>query len=156
MRDDNPMCEFTNNDEIIGGCFLYLFLRGNEMLPKSTLSFGLIRHLMLYYDGRFEKSQYFVHLLYNQQMRHSVIRKVARAGSSETKILKKIGKLLKDDEFKKALANAVEHPEKKESIELNNKILRILSFAGKEMAFSTFERSQSKAKLSSVSIRHGF
>ena len=31
-----------------------------------------------------------------------------------------------------------------------------MSFAGKEIAFSCFERSQSKAKLSSVSMRHGF
>ena len=46
MRDDNPMCEFTNNDEIIGGCFPYLFLRGNEMLLKSTLLFGLINALL--------------------------------------------------------------------------------------------------------------
>lgn len=31
-----------------------------------------------------------------------------------------------------------------------------MSFAGIEMSFSSFERSQSKAKLSSVSMKYGF
>ena len=87
-------------------------------------------------------------------MRHCVIRKVVRAGSSQKKVLEKLLELLKNDEFKKALADAAENPEKKESIQLNSKILRLLSFAGKEMPFSVFERSQSKAKLSCVSQRH--
>ena len=31
-----------------------------------------------------------------------------------------------------------------------------MSYSGKELAFSPFERSQSKSKLTSVSMRHGF
>ena len=64
-RDDNPVTEWTNNSEIIAGAFPFLFLRGYDMLPKSTFSEKLIRHLMLYYDGRFEKNQQFINLLFN-------------------------------------------------------------------------------------------
>ena len=75
-------------------------------------------------------------------MRHSVIRMIVREWLSRSKILKKLGKLLKNVEFKKTLIDTIENPEKKESIDLNNKILRIMSFTGKEIAFSYFERSQ--------------
>lgn len=54
MRDDDPSCEWTENDEIVGGCFPFLFLRGHKMLPKSTFPPSLIRHFLLHYDGRFE------------------------------------------------------------------------------------------------------
>ena len=53
MREDDPGCEWTDNYEIVGGSFPFLFLRGHKMLPKSTFSASLIRHLILYYDGRF-------------------------------------------------------------------------------------------------------
>ena len=39
---------------------------------------------------------------------------------------------------------------------MNKKILKLLSFAGKDVAFSPFERSQSKPKMSSLSPRFGF
>ena len=71
---------------------------------------------MLYYDGRFENSQYLIYLLFNQIMRHCVIRKVDRAGSSQKKVLKELLDLLKNVEFKKALADAAENPTNKESI----------------------------------------
>ena len=66
MRDNEPMYKQINNHETIGGYFSYLFLRGNEILLKQTLSFRLIRHLMICYDGRFENSKFFINLLYNQ------------------------------------------------------------------------------------------
>ena len=67
MRDNELICEWKNNIKIIGGYFTYLFLRGNEILLKLTLLFGLIRHLILYYDGRFENSKFlFIFFIINK------------------------------------------------------------------------------------------
>ena len=57
----------TNNNILIGGCFPFLFLRGYDMLPKSTFPTSLIRHLYLYYNGRFEKTQSFTHLIFKYE-----------------------------------------------------------------------------------------
>ena len=126
------------------------------MLPQSTFPVSLIKHLFLYYDGRFEQTQSFAHLLFNQLIRHTAIRKVARTESSNKKYLQNLGKLMKREDFKEALHFASSNPEDKISIALNNKLLKILSLIGKEIPFSAFERSQSKAKFSSMSIKHGF
>ena len=32
MRDDDPSCEWTENDEIVGGCFPFLFLSSYNLL----------------------------------------------------------------------------------------------------------------------------
>ena len=90
MREDEPGCEWTENNEIIGGYFPFLFLRGYKILPKSTFPTSLIRHLLLYYDGISEKSQHLIHLLYNQQIGHVAIIKIARSGSSNKQYLEKL------------------------------------------------------------------
>ena len=59
-------------------------------------------------------------------------------------------------EFLNKLADIVENLNEKSSIERNDKVLRTMSFSGKELAFSQFERSQSKSKRTSISMRHGF
>ena len=114
------------------------------MLPKSSFSASLIRHLLLYYDGRFESNQHLIHFIFNQQMRHVAIRTIARSGSSNKKYLEKLGDLLKDEVFKKELADAVENPNEKSSIEMNHKVLRTMSFSGKKSFWN--EPSHSKGK----------
>ena len=64
MREDDPGCECTDNDETVRGIFTFLFLRVHKILPKSSFSSSLIRHLLLYYDGRFEKNHHLIHLLF--------------------------------------------------------------------------------------------
>ena len=58
--------------------------------------------------------------------------------------------------FKKSLDDAFENPNEKSSIEMNHKVLRIMSFSGKELKCLLFERSQSKSKLIGFSMRNGF
>ena len=89
-------------------------------------------------------------------MQHTAIRKVARIESSNKKYLINLGKLMKREDFKDALYFTLNNPDNKISIVLNNKRLRILSLYGKDLLFSAFEQSQSKAKFSSMSIKHAF
>ena len=124
-----------HNDEIVGGIFLFLFLRRHKILHKSSFSASLIMHLLLYYYRRFEINQHLIHFLFNQQIRHVAIRTIARSGSRNKNYLEKLGKLLKDKVFKKSLSHAVENPNEKSNIEMNHKVLRITSFSGKELVF---------------------
>ena len=155
-RKEEPLCEWKNNNIIMGGCFPFLFLRGCGMLPQSTFPISLIKHLFLYYDGRFQKMQSFAHLLFNQLMQHTAIRKVARTESSNKKYLENLGKLMKREDFKDALYFASNNLDNEISIALNNKLLRILRLIGKDLPFSAFKQSQLKAKFSSILIKYRF
>ena len=154
-KGDDPLCEWTKNDVLVGSYFPFLFLRGHDMLPKSTFSIALIKHLCSHHNGRFENTQVFTHLLFNQFMRHTAIRKIARTESSNKKYLEHLGNLLKRDDFKEALHYAASNPKEKSNIALNNKLMELLSFIAKDLPFSAFERLQSKAKFSGMSMTCG-
>lgn len=55
-RSEDPLTEWNQNGDIIAGAFPRLFMTGGHMLPKGSWSPELIRHLMCYYNGRFEKN----------------------------------------------------------------------------------------------------
>ena len=111
------------------------------MISQSVFPVSLIKDLFLYYDRRFEKTQSFTHLLFNELMQHTTIWKVARIESSNKKCLENLGKLMKREDFKDTLYFASNNSGNKISIVLNNKLLRILSLIEKDLPFSTFERS---------------
>jgi len=110
------------------------------MLPKSTFSPSLIKHLFLYYNRRFKLTLSFIYLLVNQLMYHVGI-KIARIESTNKKYLEKLGSLIKREDFKEVLHEVAYNPKGKSSKILNNKLMRILSFIGKDLPFSAFERS---------------
>ena len=68
-------------------------------------------------------------------MKHVEIRTIDRSWSSNKKYLDKIRKLMKEEFKKKTLNDVVENPNEKLSIEMNHKVLRIMSFSGKELVF---------------------
>ena len=83
------------------------------MLPEGSLNQKLIKHLFLHYDGRFEKCNTFINLLFNQLQRHSAIRKIARVETLSRKTIKKLEKLIQNHNFKVALENSIENPNEK-------------------------------------------
>ena len=93
-RSKDPIVEWNKNNEIVAGAFPFLFLRGHKMLPEGSFNQKLIRHLFLHYNGRFEKCNTFINLLFNQLQRHSAIRKIARVETLSRKAIKKLEKLI--------------------------------------------------------------
>ena len=153
-RENNPVCEWNDNKEIVAGSFPYLFLRGYNILPQSTFGRRFIKHLFLYYDGRFEKCTPFVNLLFNQMQRHAAIRKIARVETSNRNILNKIESLMKSETFKKELEYAINNPKENKSKQLNSKIMRILGVFGNAVSFSPFERAQTRPKIHAMKIKY--
>ena len=125
------------------------------MLPKSTFSEKLIRHLMLYYDRRFEKNQQFINLLFNQKQRHEAVRKISTADTTNKKVLIKLSKLIESDNFKSVLNDMISNPNSKKSKTLNSKLVKILSVFGKTVPFSPIERAQTRIRFSSIAMRFG-
>ena len=124
------------------------------MLPEGSLNQKLIKHLFLHYDGRFEKCNTFINLLFNQLQRHSAIRKIARVETSSRKAIKKLEKLMQNPNFKVALENAVANPNEKQSKKLNAQLLKIIGVFGSTIPFSPFERAQTKSKLIATGIKY--
>jgi hypothetical protein len=64
-RGDEPVTEWSQNGDMIAAAFPCLFMRGGKHLPGGTWSTSFIKHLMRYYDGRFEQNTSLVAMLFN-------------------------------------------------------------------------------------------
>ncbi|OWZ23122.1 LOW QUALITY PROTEIN: hypothetical protein PHMEG_0002044 [Phytophthora megakarya] len=155
QRGADPFAEWSENGEMIAGAFPCLFIRGGKMLPHGTWPPTFIRHLMLYYDGRFEKNTMLVATLFNQLQRHTVVQQAARIGTSKAAVLEKLGNLANSKQFKLALINAKLDPSSSQAKRLNGYLLRILSLMGTSVPFSPFERAATRPKLAAVRARFG-
>ncbi|ETL25245.1 hypothetical protein L916_20880 [Phytophthora nicotianae] len=154
-RSADPIVEWDENGTMVAGAFPTLFMMGGEMLPSGSFPSDLTRHLMSYYDGRFERSVTFIGTLFNQLQRHSAVRKAARAATTHVKTLRKLGDLANSLEFKQSLVAAKNDPDSPAAKRLNAGLLRILSIVGGTVPFSPFERAATRPKLSAMRIRFG-
>ena len=103
-QDSNPFIEFGGLDLIINRCFPHLFPTANfpcEFLPEVKLT----RHMMFYYDSRFELDQNFILFLDNLRVRHNVCRNNARVKAGDAA---EIAEHLRDENFKLDLQGGME------------------------------------------------
>ncbi|OWZ12366.1 hypothetical protein PHMEG_00014489 [Phytophthora megakarya] len=154
-RGADPLTEWDQNGNMIAAAFPLLFLRGGKSLPQGTWPTKFVKHLMCYYDGRFEKDTRFVATLFNQLQRHTAVRKAARVGSSRASTLLRLGNLASTDEFHQMLVDARGNPEAARSKRLNAYLLRILSLIGGCVPFSPFERATTRPKIGAMRSRYG-
>lgn len=155
IRDSNPVIEWFQNGEMIAASFPNLFLCGAVHLPNGTWPVKLIKHLMNYYDGRFEKNTKFVATLFSQLQRHTSVKKAAKIGSSKAKILTKLGALANCNDFRERLRQAKIAPETRQAKQLNASLQRLLSLVGGCVPFSIFERIGTRPKLAGLRYRYG-
>ena len=152
-RPADPVNEWDENDRILAGAFAHLFLRGKGV-PKGSLAKDFLRHLFLYYDGRFEDPM-FIATAFNQLQRHACIRQTARVSVKRQKQLEALGALANSNVFRQRLVWARDHPNSDEAKRMNAKVCRIMSMVGSSVPFSPFERASTRPKLSAMRLRYG-
>ncbi|EGZ08101.1 hypothetical protein PHYSODRAFT_306172 [Phytophthora sojae] len=131
-RGADPVTEWTENGEMIAAAFPQLFMRGGKFLPCGTWPASLTRHLMRYYDGRFEKDTRLVATLFNQLQRHTSVRRAARIGSSRASVLTRLGSLSNSEEFKALLIRSQQNPESREAKRVTNERNQLTSVFGRK------------------------
>jgi hypothetical protein len=150
-----PIVEWDENGHLIAGAFPTIFMMGGDMLPSGSFPQDLVKHLLCYYDGRFEDNVTLIATLFNQLQRHAAVRQAARAVTTHAKTLKKLASLASSSEFKESLAAARNDPESPAAKRLNAGLLRVLSVVGGTVPFSPFERAATRPKLAVTRLRFG-
>ncbi|GMF32964.1 unnamed protein product [Phytophthora fragariaefolia] len=154
-RHANPVSEWDENGELLGGAFPIIFLIGGKMLPHGSIPKELLTHWMGYYDGRFESNLIFVVTIFNQLLRQAAFQMAARVETSHAKILAKFGVVASSNIFKKCLLHSSQNLRSIEAKRFNAALLRILSLVGGCVPFSPFERSASRPNNSAMGYRYG-
>ncbi|CAM9990193.1 unnamed protein product [Lampetra planeri] len=118
-RGEDPIVEWDENDVLMSAVFASLFLLGKG-LSKGSLNKKSLRHLFLYYDGRFE-DPLFIATAFNQLQRHTCVRQTARIGAKRASQLQKLGELANSSAFRQCLLWAHDNPLSDEAKKLNAK-----------------------------------
>jgi hypothetical protein len=153
IQAEQPVNEFTNNDGLYAQGFPHLFPFGRGIQCKGSIPTHVRRHLLRYYDNRFERSA-FKFLVFNQIQRHATCRSSRRL-LVKNKDFEKFSKMLKDPEFVTALESAVREPDKPESRLLALKLLKYVRIAGANVPYGQVERASVISRLMSMLHFHG-
>ena len=113
-RSSVPVNEFLVNDEAIYKMFPNLFPRGVGLVGKKTVSAAMVKHLLLFHDGRFAQELDFLFLLCNQMVRHETILNVSLKVSGKTEKREAIMEDLNSAAMKKQIQLAAEETTKAE------------------------------------------
>lgn len=77
QQKDRALNEFTENVALFGGSFPHL-LPTNGFPSNGYPADKVARHMLDYYDGRFQSEANFLHLLDSQRIRHKALRNAAQ------------------------------------------------------------------------------
>ncbi|CAN0419764.1 unnamed protein product [Lampetra planeri] len=152
-RGEDPIVKWDENDVLMSAVFASLFLLGKG-LSKGSLNKKFLRHLFLYYDGRFE-DPLFIATTFNQLQRHACIRQTARIGAKRASQLQKLGELANSSAFRQRLLWAHDNPLSDEAKKLNAKVCRIMSMVGSTFTLSPFKHEATRLKLAAMRLRYG-
>ena len=169
-RGRDPLSEFKENGLHLMELFRHVFplMRyeyepqpdGTERLKSSspldsngTLTDAATRHLLLQFTTVAANDAALIFVLANQKQRHSVIRSVNSRVKSTA--FEEFFKLTDEPGFWEKLDEAAADPESAAAKGLQNRLVPLLTSAGKDKPWGKLERSAMKGKILGVAARHG-
>jgi hypothetical protein len=164
-RAEDPYNEFSNNGALYLDNFPYLLLRGQFGNLKGSVSRKQVLHLLRQHDGRFARDPTFIATLYDQDVRHEILRTVHSKARGESTQLQARGQ--PDGNFKEIVSfmtapdslkrcqEARANPDTPETREFIQKMYKLVKFNGVKVPYSPKDRFVTQSKLSSLMLRYG-
>ena len=136
-RDSIPLCDFTENNKLLLGCFPDTFLTCSQLKYMGTLPPGFVQHLLYQHDGRFAKDQEFLFLLFNQQQRHANVRAISTRVKGHPAKMQRFLDLVRSKDFRDEMKRAINETFGKEARKVLGKLLPLLGTAGAKVPGSS-------------------
>lgn len=150
-----PINEFVNNGDGVMKAFAVLFVTGHGIRARGTLPRAVLRHLMLFHDGRFARSSQLVFHLFSQTRRHIVSRAVAARVRSRPDAMRAVTEVVTAPDFEARLERAVGAPGGEEASELLRQLLPHINVASAKLPYSNSRRRATMSKLTAYVDHYG-
>ena len=155
--------EFENNHEIIAGAHPTLFPCGlsvEQFRTSGTPNKTVVRQLMHWYDGRFAGCEALMFQLFNQMMRHKVIRNVNAHLNGTNDDIDALILMVEDPHFEQELRREIKGVEDGKPItprgrEILNTVQRACKISGQRVPWTRSERCGTTALITALSQRFG-
>jgi hypothetical protein len=155
-QTETPINEFDNNKLLFNSSFPHLLPTGSfpcDCFPSQDM----LRHLLLYWDSRFQNESTFVMVLDNQRMRHGMVRNNARVNKADADAT--VAELRKDD-FIGRLSGAIQANKNKalltpEQNQVLNFVRQTFCVATRKIAFTEGDRRPGMFNIMALSRCYG-
>ncbi len=148
--NNEPINEFTENDQLFYGTFPHIFPLGKGIHQKGgCFPLKLRQCIISQYDNRAASDTKLQFAMFNQSQRHTAIRTVAARVSGNKKDLMEFRELANAVNFAEDIEAAVTNPDNPSSKILMNKICPLISVSSQNVAFGPGERSKTMSVLTS-------
>lgn len=144
-----PESWFEDLRATMGRMFPHLFLTGAGIAKSLTSKF--IRHLFLFYDGRYEQDPEFVTTAFSLKMLQTTMTQGWNCKKRSPDLLNELGTLINNGHLEEQLELAKECPKKKQ--EMDTVLGRYFSIFSKNTPFSSLSMARARGRVSGGKMR---
>ena len=158
LLEKNPVNEYEDNHNLLGGAFPWLFPFGLPSTICGPLSRVITRGMQLHYSRRMGRSSPLGFLLFNQLQRSQVARATAIRVRASPQKWARFVELLQNHEVMEELADVVHHNKEDPSTELSTALadlLNVIKSAALEVTYAWGQRSHARVHLRALAVRFG-
>jgi len=102
-REHEPLCEFTEMEELLTGAFPEVFMLGKAYNRRSSLSNKQLEHLLLQFTNAAATNRGLLFYLYDVACRHTALKNVALKIWSDPQAFETYSNLVTSDTFKRKI-----------------------------------------------------
>ena len=154
-REENPLNEFTDMENLLTGGFPDVFLFGRAYGMVSHLSAAQLEHLLLQHTCAAAMDHELLFYLFNCKERHTVINNFVARVRKDPKAFEEFARLVRHEEFHEKIRVAAENPKSATAKEVLRTVLPILSFGAKNTIAGALTDSTSLSRAMAQSKRYG-
>ena len=140
FRADLPVNEFSDGELPLVGAFPNVFMLG-KAYDKEVCNVNLkdCVHLLMQFSAVPAKCTMLLFYLFDVQRRHANIRGMSARRKANPKAFEEMSREIMSPAFQTKVQNAVAHPDSKDAKFVLNKLLPVLTTAGKHTSFGALE-----------------
>lgn len=153
-RDKQPLCEYTEVDDLYIGAFPHLFLLG-EGAPAKGFSKKHDRVLMRHHSNKFQEDSQFSFCRFNCRQRAENVRNAKLWADNHPAKVAATTKILNRPGLSEQIQSAIKDPDGKAAKKLLKEFTPLLTAAGRKTAFSSAERNFALTQAYALCHRYG-
>ena len=135
-REEEPMNEFEDMQELLVGAFPQVFMLGQTYESNSLLNNVQMEHLLMQYTNAAATCRELLFYLFDCKSRHNVIRNMAAKVRKDPAAFTTYAEMVRDSNFQQLIRDAKMDPLSDAASEVLRKVLPVLSFGARDNTMS--------------------
>ncbi|KAL7549323.1 hypothetical protein ACHAWF_017111 [Thalassiosira exigua] len=155
-RSEYPVNEFERGDYGLVAAFPHVFMLGTAYKKAiGNINEEDCRHLLMQFTAVPSSCAHLVFFLFDVKRRHQNISGMAAKVRNDRLAFQKFVEEFQSDAFQEKLRWSVKHPDSKDGRYVKNKLMPVLTTAGKHTTFGALERNSAVGELLAMIRRFG-